>query len=389
MRSPYAYQLNFVRICGLIFGEIIYMRKYRNQILLGILITISIYIGLLLLADNQGHLEADGILEKIQSFPLYLIPILILAQTLVIFFRFLEWHYYLGVIDARHRIRTKDSLIIFVATFIMVVSPGKAGELLKSVMLKIHTTKTKDGFVIEDGVPVARSAPIVIAERVVDGIAVIILMAVTLLIAGDSLNLGTYQGIDYAVLSRTLIYSSSAIILTGLIVIQIQALAYFCLNILAYIPIINRLQQPLSDFYESSREVFGLKHVIPMSIVGLGVYGSSTLGFIIILYGFGLDITWQLILQSLFIVGVASAIGALSFVPNGAGVTEISNTGMLLALVAPIQPIVTLPVAAAIAFIQGFFHKWFRVLVGLVVAFIYRKRLFGDDLEVELEKVEQ
>src|SRR5690606_2669882 len=122
---------------------------------------------------------------------------------------------------------------------------------------------------------------------------------------------------------------------------------------------------------------------------GLGVYGSSTLGFIIILYGFGLDITWQLILQSLFIVGVASAIGALSFVPNGAGVTEISNTGMLLALVAPIQPIVTLPVAAAIAFIQGFFHKWFRVLVGLAVAFMYRKRLFGDDLEAELEKVEQ
>src|SRR5690606_4948197 len=157
-------------------------------------------------------------------------------------------------------------------TFIMVVSPGKAGELLKSVMLKIHTTKTKDGFVIEDGVPVARSAPIVVAERVVDGIAVIILMAVTLLIAGDSLNLGTYQGIDYAVLSRTLIYSSSAIILTGLIVIQIQPLAYFCLNILGYIPIIKRLQQPLTDFYESSREVFALKHVIPMSIVGLGVY---------------------------------------------------------------------------------------------------------------------
>ena len=363
------------------------MRKYRNQILLGILITIAIYIGLLLLADNQGQLEADGILEQIQSFPIYLIPILIVAQTFVIFFRFLEWHYFLGVIDARHRIKIQDSLIIFVATFMMVVSPGKAGELLKSVMLKIHTTKTKDGVVIEEGVPVARSAPIVIAERVVDGIAVIILMAVTLFIAGDNLNLGSYQGIDYAVLSRTLIYSSSAIILTGLVVIQIKPLAYFCLNILGYIPIIKRLQQPLTDFYESSREIFALKHVILMSIVGLGVYISSTFGFIVILYGFGLDITWQLILQGLFIVGVASAIGALSFVPNGAGVTEISNTGMLLALVAPIQPIVTFPVAAAIAFIQGFFHKWFRVLVGLGVAFIYRKRLFGETLETELQKV--
>lgn len=363
------------------------MRKYRNQLLSGILIALAIYIALLLFADSQGKFETDGIIEAIQSFPLYLIPLIILAQTMVIFFRFLEWHYYLGVIEARHRISLVDSIIIFVATFTMVVSPGKAAELLKSVMLKIRTTEIGDDKKIKGGVPIARSAPIVVAERVIDGIAVIILMAATLLIAGDELNLGTYQGIDYAILSRTLIYSSSAIILTGLIVLQIKPLAYFCLNILGYIPILKRLQQTLTDFYESSREIFALKHVIPMSIVGLGVYISSTAGFIVILYGFGLEITWQLMLQGMFIVGVASAIGALSFVPNGAGVTEISNTGMLLALVAPIQPIVILPVAAAIALLQGFFHKWFRVLVGLTVALLFRNRLFGEELDTELSEM--
>lgn len=195
---------------------VVIMRKYRNQILSGILIALAIYIALLLLADSQGKFETDGIIEAIQSFPLYLIPLIILAQTMVIFFRFLEWHYYLGVIEARHRISLIDSIIIFVATFTMVVSPGKAAELLKSVMLKIRTTEIGDDKKLKGGVPITRSAPIVVAERVIDGIAVIILMAVTLLIAGDELNLGTYQGIDYAVLSRTLIYSSSAIILTGL-----------------------------------------------------------------------------------------------------------------------------------------------------------------------------
>lgn len=365
---------------------VINMRKYRNQILSGILIALAIYIGLLLFADSQGKFETDGIIEAIQSFPLYLIPVVIFAQMMVIFFRFLEWHYYLGVIDARHRISLVDSIIIFVTTFMMVVSPGKAAELLKSVMLKIRTRGTGEEE-SKEGVAIARSAPIVIAERVIDGIAVIILMAVTLLIAGDKLNLGTYQGIDYAVLSRTLIYSSSAIILTGLIVLQIKPLAYFCLKILGYIPILKGLQQVLTDFYESSHEIFKLKHVIPMSIVGLGVYLSSTAGFVVILYGFGLEITWQLLLQGMFIVGVASALGALSFVPNGAGVTEISNTGMLLALVAPIQPIVTLPIAAAIALLQGFFHKWFRVLVGLTVALLFRNRLFGEELESELSDI--
>jgi glycosyltransferase 2 family protein len=367
-----------------------FMRKYRNQILFGGLIALAIYIALLLLADNQGRLETDGILEHILNFPIWLILPLIAFQTLIIFFRFIEWHYYLGVIGARERISLADSMIIFVATFTMVVSPGKAAELLKVVLLKMKTSDpTASDEKLKNGVPIARSAPIVIAERVVDGIAVIILMAVTLLIAGDKLNLGSYNGLDYGFLSRSIIYSSTIIILMGLIVIQTRPLAYFFLNIAGHIPLVNRIHQPLVDFYESSREIFALKHVFLMSIVGIGVYVSSTAGFIIILYGFGLEITWQLILQAMFIVGVASAIGALSFVPNGAGVTEISNIGMLLAFVAPLQPIVTLALAAAAALIQGFFHKWFRVLVGIAVALIFHRRLFDEDLETALVEVEQ
>src|SRR5690606_36770833 len=142
MRSPYAKRGALARMCALsLCGWRNVMRKYRNQSLLGILIALAIYIGLLLFADNQSRHENGGesIIEQVQSFPLYLIPVLIFAITMVIFFRFLELHYYLGVIHARHRISLANSLIIFVATFTMVVSLGKAAELLKSVMLKIRT----------------------------------------------------------------------------------------------------------------------------------------------------------------------------------------------------------------------------------------------------------
>jgi glycosyltransferase 2 family protein len=362
------------------------MRKYRNQILFGILIALAIYIGLLIFADNQGQLDGEGIWEALQAFPLWLIPTLVLCQLFVIGFRFSEFIYFLGVIDARNRISLFDSLLIFVTNLMMVVSPGKAAELVKAVMLKIHTTEILDGKRVREGVPIARSAPIVIAERVVDGIAVLILMTITLILAGDKLNLGVYNGIDYDALSRTILYSSSGLILLGIIVIQIRPLAYFFLNLLKPIPLLKRLHQPLVDFYESSREIFAFKHVILMSLVGVGVYFSSVLGFILILYGFGLEISWQLILQATFIVGVTSAIGALSFIPNGAGVTEISNAGLLLAMVTPVQPIMTLAMATAAAFLQGFFHKWFRVLLGLAVAFLYRNRLFNKDLELALSE---
>jgi hypothetical protein len=299
---------------------------------------LAIYIGLLLLADNQGRLQTEGIMGQLRSFPILWVIPLIFFQILVIFFRFLEWHYYLGVIAARDKISLLDSAIIFVSMFTMVVSPGKAAEVLKSVLLKAKS-----------GVPIAKSAPIVLAERIVDGLAVIVIMAITLFAAGEQLNLGTYNGINYQVLSETIIYSSLIVIVAGLIVVQIKPLAYFCLAVVEHIPFVKRLHQPLIEFYESSREIFSLRHVIPMTIVGVGVYISSAAGFIVVLHGFGVAVTWQLIMQAAFIVGVASAVGALSFVPNGAGVTEISNTGMLLALVAPINPVVTPAVAAAAA----------------------------------------
>ncbi len=347
------------------------MGKYRNRIIAGLGIALAIYIVLLLFMDSSGQFEG-GVRNAIADFPLWLVPVLCLTQISAGFFRWLEWHYYLGVIDARDKLSIKDSVIIFVATFMMVVSPGKIAELLKSVFLKMKT-----------GTPVAQSAPIVIAERVVDGLAVIITLMITLVVAGDRLELGSYREI-----SRGIIFTSAAILGFGLVVVQIRPLAYLFLDLAAKLPLVKRIHEPLVDFYESSQEIFKLKHIIPTTIMGMGVYMSSTSGFLLILWGFGLEITWTLFMQTAFIVGVASAIGALSFVPNGAGVTEISNAAMLSAIVAPTQPLLVPAVIGAVALMQGFFHKWFRVLVGMCVAFIYRKRLFTAELEAEIEAAE-
>jgi glycosyltransferase 2 family protein len=347
------------------------MQKYRKQIIAGLAIALAIYIILLIFMDSNGQF-GDGVFDELSNFPLWLIVVLCVTQISAGFFRFLEWHYYLGVIDARDKISIKDSMIIFISGFTMVVSPGKAAELLKSVFLKLKTD-----------VPISKSAPIVIAERVVDGLAVIITLVITLLVAGDRLALGDYRG-----LSDSIIFSSAALLAFGLIVVQIKPLAYFCLDITAKMPVIKRIHTPLVEFYESSREIFKLKHVIPTTLMGMGVYLSSTTGFVLILWGFGLNITWTLCLQTAFIVGVASAIGALSFIPNGAGITEVSNLAMLKIIVMPSNPEMTLAMAATAALMQGFFHKWFRVVVGMAVAFIYRKRLFTSELEDEIAKVE-
>jgi uncharacterized membrane protein len=347
------------------------MQKYRNQLIIGVFIALAIYIVYLFVADNSLGGDAN-LSQTLQAFDWRLLPLLVGTQLLMIVFRFIEWQYYLGVIQARDKISVLDSFVLFVSCFVLVMSPGKAAEVLKSVLLKAKTD-----------VPFAKSVPIVLAERIIDGLAVIVLMSGALFLAGDQLNLG-----EFDTFSRVVTFSSLAVILTGLVVVQIKPLAYFVLNLIARLPLIKRIHAPLVTFYESSREIFQLRHVIPMTIVGTGVYFASALCFILVLRGFGLDITWTLCLQATFIVGITSAIGALSFVPNGAGITEVSNTGMLLAIVMPMNPLMTPVVAAAASLVQGFFHKWLRVLIGLGVAIVFRKRLFSENLDATLREVE-
>lgn len=344
------------------------MRKYRNRILIGFGLALAIYIGLLLLADNRDKLLTDGVIPQLQRYPLLLLVPVVLLTIGSWAFRFGEWQYFLEVIGVRSQVSLLDSAVIFVSGFTLAVSPGKIAEVLKAVALY-----TKTGF------PIARSAPVVVAERVVDGIAVIVITLLAVVAAGDSLDLGN---------NRFLIFFSAALLAAGLIVIQIRPLAYFFLSLAGKMPILRRLQHPLVAFYESSREIFKIRHVIPTTLMGVFAYTSDALAFTLVITGFGVPLTWDLPLQATFISGVAAAIGALSGVPNGAGVTEVSNTGMLMALVGAQNPEFTLPMAVTAALLQGFFHKWLRVLVGLGVAFIFRKRLFPETLDAAIAEME-
>lgn len=347
------------------------MRKYRNQIILGLLISLAFYIGALILLDSQGQLTAD-VGAALADFPAGGLLLVALAQTGTFLTRFLTWQYYMGVVGARDKMSLLDSAVIFVTGFVMVVSPGKAAEMLKAVLVKVKT-----------GVPVARTVPVIVAERVVDGLSVIVLLAVTLLLAGERLQLG-----DYYEFSRAIIFGSAAFLGFALISVQIRPLGYFVLGIIDRIPLARRAYGWFKDLYESAREIFSPRHVAVTAVYGVGTYGFTALAFILTLWAFGLPLTFTLCLQAAFIVGVGTFIGAVSFIPNGAGITEVSMAAMLMAIVAPSNPEMTIGVAAASALIEGFFHKWYRVIVGLGTAFVFRERLFTSAVEQELEVAE-
>lgn len=338
------------------------MRKYRNRILAGFALVFVIYVGLLLFVNTEE------LLANLRAYPWQLFIAVVLLKLVAWVFRFGQWQYYLGVIEARNKISVFDSVVIYLSGFTMVISPGKIAEVLKSVILKVKT-----------GIPVARSAPVVVAERVVDGVAVVVVVFLVMLIGGDKVDLGGY-GI--------LILFSAAVLTLGLIAVQIRPLAYFLLGICGKLPLIKRAVRSLVEFYESSREILSLRHVIPTTMMGSLAHLADSFGFTIVLSGFGMEITWTLFLQATAIVGLAAAVGALSGLPNGAGVTEVSTSAALMAIVAPQNPVVTQSVAFTAALIEGFFHKWFRVCTGMLVAIIFRRRLFPPALETAIAEME-
>jgi uncharacterized protein (TIRG00374 family) len=334
------------------------MRRFRNRILLGLALIFVIYVVLGVFAGTQDVAGA------LQSFPWALLIPVVLLKFCAWFLRFWRWQYYLHVIGAAGKISLFDSAILFVSGFAMAVSPGKLAEVLKAVILKLKT-----------GTPIARGAPVVFAERVVDGVAVLIMSVLAFILAAGVIDLGGYA---------TLIWLSAGLLVFGLIAVQIRPLAYACLTLVGKLPLLRRAQGPLTAFYESSREVLHIRHIVLPTGLGMLAHLTDAIGFAIILSGFGLAITPELLLQAVFITGLTAAVGALSGVPNGAGVTEVSSSGMILAIIAPLHPVITPAVALAVALTDGFFHKWLRVVVGTVVAIIFRKRLFPAELESAL-----
>ena len=77
----------------------------------------------------------------------------------------IKWHWYLGLVGVK--IGWVESARIFGVGMIMVMTPGKVGEFMKAYMVKNVT-----------GAPMSSTAPIVLAERITDGLAMLLLASV-------------------------------------------------------------------------------------------------------------------------------------------------------------------------------------------------------------------
>ncbi len=333
------------------------LRLPVKRLLAGLGIALAIYLAILLAANS---LE---LLQRLGQFPVLLLLPLAALKVLTWLCRFVAWQQFLGVAGVRDRVKASDSAILYVAGLSLSVSPGKSAEALKALVLRRWT-----------GLPLSIGLPVIMAERVVETLAVLLLSALAL--AAGAADLAPAP-------ARHLLLLATVVLSAGLLLLHSPSALHRILLLVAAVPLLGNAQDWLKGFFAGCREMLQARNLLRVMVPALLATTGDALALLVILEGFGLAPGWHLLFQALLIVSITPLIGALSGLPNGAGITELSVATMLLALVAPSQPGITPAIAAAIALVEGFFHKWLRVLVGLLVALVFRKRLFSSAMPAD------
>ncbi len=321
---------------GPVEGSLI--RRFRRWLAWAIALAAVLYVAVSVWAG----FDTVGAALRHYSWPSYLI---VLALTLVNYgLRFWKWHYLtrrLGV-----RLPPNESAIIFASGLAMVISPGKAGELLKPYLVRERT-----------GIPMTRTIPALITERLTDGIAALILAAI---------SVSTYAG-EHAMW----VYGTIVVIALGLGVLAHGATSLAILRLLRRLPGLGKLGARLEEMYGAMRLCLAPVPLLFTLTASMVAWGAECVGYKVVFAGFGFDASLDL---STFLYAFATAAGGL--MPGGLGVAD----SILVGLPPQFVPGLDVGTAVASALLIRVATLWFGVLIG-AVALVFATRLLDHPID--------
>ena len=196
----------------------------------------------------------------------------------------------------------KTGILLYISGLSMIVTPGGAGELIKSYYLKKNF-----------GYSLAKTFPVVIMERLLDLAGIVgVLLIVGLLLDNYSLIL----------LMLVLLSTVSLIFVSG----KKEKLFNFLLSILEKIPILKKQAASFSESYQVFGELTSAKIMTKTLGLSFLVWITDAIMVYFIFIGFNLNFD---IIFSTFSMYSSLLLGVLTMVPAGVGVTEVSFVEIL------------------------------------------------------------
>lgn len=320
--------------------------KLKRRFVYGLVFGIAVVAAITLLGDGPA------LLHTLARFEWDLLPLIVLLTLGNYLLRFLKWQLFLRWLDIGP-IERRTSFGIFLSGLSMAITPGKVGEFLKSYLLRRVT-----------GTPVSVSAPIILAERVSDGLAMLLLAAIGL----AAVHYGWPLLVALAIIA--------AICLT---LLRQRALMFRLFERLERIRLLSRRMHQLHALYESTYLLFQPRNLLGATAIGVVSWWGECVAFFLILLGLGFPASVHLLLTATFILATATLIGTISLLPGGLGAADASVAGLLLLLVKNSQGIqgrlMNHDLAAAATLLIRFCTLWFGVLLGLVALLLIERHI--------------
>jgi len=292
----------------------------RNWLLL-ILLTVAAFAGLLVYGDLR---EVSSLLANAPSPYAGLAAALGLAVVNYVL-RYLRWAIYLRALDIR--VSHSVSASVFVAGLALSITPGKAGELLKSVWLNRWA-----------GVPVSASAPAVVMERLTDVVSVGLL------------------GLTGIVLLPTAVAVAVGGILVVAVAVGLMAASRYG-EFALRLPVLRRWREPLAQSLDGFRRLMSPAMLTVAVTLGALAWAAEGLALWIIVVGIG---EWVSPLIAIPISAAAALVGAVTALPGGL----VGFEGSMVALLR--QAGLGAPEAALATLLTRLATLWFAVLIGLL-----------------------
>ena len=298
-----------------------------KRMLPGFSLGILVFIGLTLL----GGFHSVG--SEFYDFNWKVFPIVIGFTLFNYLLRFFKWHFYLG--QSGVNLPFLQSLRLFMAGFPLEVTPGKVGEVLKGIWLKKLT-----------GLPVDRGISVVLAERISDGFAVLIL---------------TTLGVIAFPQHWPVFLVVFLILITILVASQIRPVATYFLDAGSKWPLIQNYIPGLRELYEGGLSLFRPAATLFAVLLAAISWLGGGVAFYFILITFGLPADEKTLFIAIFVLSFSTFIGGLSGLPGGLGVTEVTIAGMLT-LLCGLEP----GIASVATLLIRLATLWFGVALGLI-----------------------
>lgn len=312
------------------------LNKIKRKLFLSLILGAVIFVLLGIYSDF------NKLAASFMSFNPWYIPAILTLAPLNYLLRYIKWRYYLKLLDID--IVPSDNLRIFTAGLSMTLTPGKVGEFLKSYLIK----EIK-------GTPVSVTSPMVVVERLTDGISMIILASI------GALKFKYGFGV---------LVASMVLVIMFIAFIRFRSFSMAVISFLKKIPLFKKVGNQMDAFYNSSFQLLNINTVIISVVIGIISWGFEGIVIYLALQAFGFSLP---ILSSLFVVSFSSVVGALSMIPGGLFAAEGSILGLLMMMGVPRE------IASAATIITRFSTLWLGVAVGIGGLIAVQRRLKPDN----------